>query len=35
MIGGSFVKLELTSNIPLKYWVSNGSDKPSILWLGK
>ena len=28
------VKLELISNIPLKYWVENGKQRPSISWLG-
>jgi hypothetical protein len=28
------IKLEITSNIPLKYWVNNGNTKPSISWMG-
>jgi hypothetical protein len=31
----NIIKLELTSNIPLKYWIKSGNDKPSISWLGK
>jgi hypothetical protein len=30
----NIVKLELTSNIPLKYWVKNGNKEPSISWMG-